>query len=523
MKHQAGRMLLGAITLAFVLCSVPIKAMGISNRTLQIPILRGTAETVGKVTQSSTAQPQCCGENITWEITDSGTLVLTGTGAMYDYDPASGVYAPWYEQRTSIKTIEIGDGITHVGNGAFYGSSTVTALSLPGSVTSIGSYAYYGLGMTSLSLHEGITEIGNGAFSNSSLRNVVLPDSLTCIPDEMFRNSYDLHTVDLPKMITYVGNSAFDCCYALDGMTLPEGLVSIGNSAFKLCGASYWYDNASYFDYINLPSTLETIGESAFAGCHSLENIVIPDRVTTIGYGAFNDCRSMRSATISANIESIADWVFPCTWQSKSLKTVTFRWALPTLGEETFYRQNITCYYPSNNPEWTADVLQNYGGTITWVGQEMEEPEASDAIEITVNNVGAAASGAVITAPEEGWKAGSNTFTVSCPNPCVVAVSYDGGETYTRLTAVAQGDAYSFTVEDMTADTILAVARFGDVDGNGKLTNLDAARCRSGYLRFLELDGLQQLFADANGDGKLTNLDAARLRSMYLRYIAPEW
>lgn len=480
----------------------------------------GTITWVGQEMEEPVVQK--CGDNIFWEITENGTLVLTGTGAMYDYDVSAQQYAPWHEQRTAITAIEIGSGITHIGNNAFYDSPTVRSLSLPATLTSIGSYAFYKIGIQSLELQEGITEIGRGAFEESALRSVSLPDSLTYIPDNLFRFSYYLVTVDLPEMITYIGDEAFRSCAGLSSMVLPEGLKRIGRSAFACCGSRTIWGGVypcTNFTEITLPDSLEEIADEAFNWCERLGNVTIPENVTRIGKYAFSRC-GFTEITIPAGVQELGSYAF---FLCSGLKTVRFQWTRPTIAGNAFSDVTATCYYPSNNPAWTADVLQNYSGKLTWIGQEMEEPGVSAPIEITVKNVGASTSGAVITAPEGGWKAGSNTFTVSCPAPCVVAVSSDGGLTYTRLTATALGDAYSFTAEDMTADTILAVSLFGDVDGNGKLTNLDAARCRSGYLRFLELDGLQQLIADVNKDGKLTNLDAARLRSIYLRYLTPEW
>ena len=135
----------------------------------------------------------------------------------------------------------------------------------------------------------------------------------------------------------------------------------------------------------------------------------------------------------------------------------------------------------------------------------------------------AAENGAVITAPEGGWKEGANTFTVSHSSPCAVAVSYDGGETYVRLTATEADGAYSFTVEDMTEDTILAVVVKGDANGDGTITNADITRLLAGYAGKVELTALDAFAADVNASGDITNADITRLRAAYAGKRDLDW
>ena len=104
-----------------------------------------------------------------------------------------------------------------------------------------------------------------------------------------------------------------------------------------------------------------------------------------------------------------------------------------------------------------------------------------------------------------------------------MAVSYDGGETYVRLTATEADGAYSFTVENMTEDTILAVVLKGDANGDGALTNADVTRLMAAYSGKITLDALDAFAADANGDGKITNADITRLRAAYAGKRALDW
>ena len=101
----------------------------------------------------------------------------------------------------------------------------------------------------------------------------------------------------------------------------------------------------------------------------------------------------------------------------------------------------------------------------------------------------------------------------------------NGGETYVRLTATATGteNCYSFTVENMTEDTILAVVLKGDANGDGELTNADVTRLQAGYAGKVELTALDTIAADVNASGDITNADITRLRAAYAGKKALEW
>ena len=314
-----------------------------------------------------------CGENITWELQEDGALVLTGTGDMYDYSVKDSNYAPWYENRTSIKSIKISDGITHIGEAAFYGCSKTTSVVFPETLESIGSRAFYQLGTRELTLPEKVTKLGTAVFEDSQLRIVVLPDQLDILPDKTFCGSNHLRKVTFPSKLKTIGDYVFASCYELESVVLPEGLETLGEGAFSSCGdyARFGeYYSARSFNSVKLPSTLKSIGDVAFLWCGSLESIDIPDGVTNIGDRTFAYCYHLSEVSISANMKTIAKDAF---LQCKGLKNVTFRWGAPSIHANA-WDIKATCYYPSNNPAWTADMLQNYGGKITWIAKEMEKP-----------------------------------------------------------------------------------------------------------------------------------------------------
>lgn len=449
---------------------------------------------------------------------------------------------------TALASAKIPNTITSIKPYTFY-NCALTDFEFPDGLVEIGDYAFQQLKMTSLTLPESVSIVGTGAFQDSSLRDVTLPDSLTYIPDLMFSGSHYLKTVDLPKTIITIGKAAFASCFGLHSMVLPEGLISIGESAFSQCGASrLWgdYYPASSFNTVTLPSTLQRIGEWAFSRCESLHSIAIPDKVTRIEDRTFAYTSGLGNVTLSANLTSIGEDAF----LQSGVDYITFRWSAPEIYRDSFDSITATCYYPSNNEAWTSDMFQNYGAkSLTWVGQEMDKPEgvgggeggnpggnegedsgetggSGDPIDVKVDNETSSGAGdsASITPPEKGWTSGTNTFSVSGSQPCLVAISRDGGATYERLPATKNEDgSYSFTAENMTADTSLSVLLLGDVNGDGKVNNLDAIQAHAACLDKIELNARQTLVADINGNGKLEVMDITQLRAAILGKISLSW
>ena len=143
-----------------------------------------------------------CGENLTWTYTESTkTLTVEGTGVMDDYT----MEAPWHNYASSIQTVEIGDGVTHIGMGAFLLFTSLTSVSIPNSVTSI----------------------GEGAFTACQvLTSITIPASVTEIDDDVFMGCVALTTINVeattpPK----IGNTVFYVISDDAKIYVPAGTV----------------------------------------------------------------------------------------------------------------------------------------------------------------------------------------------------------------------------------------------------------------------------------------------------------
>ena len=173
-----------------------------------------------------------------------GTLTISGSGEMKDYNHTSDEYSGWYSCNITsyITSIVIEDGVTSIGDYAFC-DCNCTAITIPESVVSIGDSAFYGC---------------------SKLTSIAIPDSVTSIGDYAFAYCYELTSITIPDSVTSIGEGTFYQCSKLTSVTVPDGVTSIGDNAFWDCGC---------LTSITIPESVTSIGDYAFEGCSSLTSV----------------------------------------------------------------------------------------------------------------------------------------------------------------------------------------------------------------------------------------------------------
>ena len=254
-------------------------------------------------------------------------------------------------------TLIIPEGVTSIGDYAFYECSGLTSISLPEEVTSIGNYAFYKCrGLTSISLPEEVTSIGNYAFSEcSGLTSISLPESVTSIGETAFYGCYRLTSISIPEGVTNIGEGAFSACSRLINIevnrnnksyrsennciieqtqnvlvagcktsVIPEGVTSIGDYAFCGCDG---------LTSISIPEGVTSIGERAFYECNELTSINIPESVTSIGESAFCGCDGLTSVNIPEGVTSIGDWAFS---DCSNLTSISIPESVTSIGNDAF-------------------------------------------------------------------------------------------------------------------------------------------------------------------------------------------
>ena len=184
----------------------------------------------------TTTEPQVWIEdNLTWTLDADGTLTISGTGAMKDYnddDNPSPVY-----QNSNVKKVVIEKGVTSIGNYAFSGCLGLKSITIPDGITSIGNHAFDScINLRSITLPDSITSIGMWAFYNCwNVSSIIIPDGVTSIEDFTFNSCISLTSITIPNSVTNIKSSAFHNCADLTSITIPDSVTSIGYAAFSNC------------------------------------------------------------------------------------------------------------------------------------------------------------------------------------------------------------------------------------------------------------------------------------------------
>ncbi len=348
-----------------VLCSAPLSGFV----GLELPEIGGLGKFADSVSdffaalapKAKAATSGTCGDDLTWTFDEStGELVISGTGDMYDFGYGE---SPWYDYRSSIKTVIISDGVTSIGDYAFDNCYNLTSIIIPDGVTSIGDHAFDNCyNLTSITIPEGVTSIGYGAFSScDNLTSITIPDSVKSIGSYAFDSCGSLVSIKvdsaniayssddygvlfnkdkteliqypigntranyvIPDSVTSIGGSAFEDCSSLTSVTIPDSVTSIDGSAFEGCTS---------LTSITIPGSVTSIGRYEFSYCTSLTSITIPDSVTIIDYGAFYGCEKLESITIPDSVTIIYDSAFHNCF---SLTSITIPDSVTIIGESAF-------------------------------------------------------------------------------------------------------------------------------------------------------------------------------------------
>lgn len=249
-----------------------------------------------------------CGTNLKWVLRDTGELTISGTGAMTNYSSAS--YAPWYSFRSRITSVTIEDGVTSIGNRAFYYYSTLKHASIPGSVKTIGDYSFYYSGLLNADLPEGVEGIGSYAFySCKSLESITIPSTVTSFGSEAFRNSgmkkvtLLCHDITIPNSTFFVENSIsrtireVHCASIADWISNTYGMF--GGNPLEYAAVPDLYLNGERLTNLVIPEGSTSIGGRSFIQCKSIVEVTLPKSLTFIGSNSFEACSNIKKVNIS--------------------------------------------------------------------------------------------------------------------------------------------------------------------------------------------------------------------------------
>lgn len=234
-----------------------------------------------------------CGENVEWCFDeDSGTLTISGSGAMNDYSWSS--EKPWDAYTDEIVSIVIESGVTSVGAYAFRDSYELYSVTIAGSVTDIGKCAFnYCENLQKLTLNEGLINIGEKAFEGiMELNKVTIPSTVVTIGDYAFYDCETLTNIIIPAGVTSIGVLAFAAGSALRSIDVDEGNAFYSSQDGVLFNKDktelilYPNDNerASYV----IPETVVAVSDMGFYECNYLTDVTIPGALKSVGSYCFD-------------------------------------------------------------------------------------------------------------------------------------------------------------------------------------------------------------------------------------------
>ncbi len=206
------------------------------------------------------------------------------------------------------ETIE-GYEVKKIGS-AFDGCKNLTEVTIPDSVTEIGSSAfYYCASLSKVEISTNLTKIGDYAFYGCiNLKEIAIPDSIIEIGDFAFCHCKSLLKVKLSNGLNKIGGSAFHRCQNLTAITIPDSVTYIGKAAFLGCSSltdiNVSPDNKNYISIDGVLFSEDKSTLLAYPAGNERSTYTLPDNVTKIDKGAFSGCVYLDNIIASPNNEN---------------------------------------------------------------------------------------------------------------------------------------------------------------------------------------------------------------------------
>lgn len=277
-----------------------------------------------------------------------------------------------FKDCTALTEMHFPAAIENMGYGVLHNCTSIRALSIGGPAMPEPDVAsilgrQYGSVLESVVLNEGVTKVVDEAFCNpvsnfyvgySNLRSVTLPSTVTEIGSYAFAKCAALENVTLPAGLEIIGDYAFEGCTALTLECSPDmNLISIGGHAFIDCTS---------LTFIHLGSKLKQVGTYAFQNCTSLTSIHFPPTVINYGYGVLYSCKGLKHLTIGGEatpVFNIRDWIGQI--QESALETVVIGEGVVSIEDGAF--SNPVSNYYIGYQSLTSVTLPS---TVEYIGDE---------------------------------------------------------------------------------------------------------------------------------------------------------
>lgn len=264
-------------------------------------------------------------------------------------------------------SVTIPERVTSIGNGVFrnFGSTNITSLSFPNTVTSIGEMAFDGSITTlqTLVLPSSLQTIGAGAFVNAvAVTTLVIPNGVTSIPASAFNTMRELTSLTLPTGLTSIGAYAFANALKLTSLTIPEGVTTIGGHAFRESGrltsltlpSSLTEMGGYVFAYTNLLTEYQYCGSSLTDENLDYAGLSEKTKTCTGNSVSSNSEEAAAAAVAQARAAEVARAVEQAATRTEILTSFQ---AAQTVSAQTFIKAGISGVTESNIAEVNAEIL----------------------------------------------------------------------------------------------------------------------------------------------------------------------
>ena len=199
-----------------------------------------------------------------------------------------------FKNCSNLTSIDLSTTLTTIGYAAFYSCRKLSSIQFPTSLIKIGSNAFQYSGIKTVFIPQNLAEIGNRAFAGCDSLTAIIVDDNNLIYNSKDNCNAVLKGTELvagckntiiPEGTTTIGDAAFYDHKLLIDITLPQSIKNIEDNAFSGC---------SNLKSINVPMSVTNIGDLAFYACRNLESIQIPENTLSIGEYAFAFCSELK-------------------------------------------------------------------------------------------------------------------------------------------------------------------------------------------------------------------------------------
>ena len=330
------------------------------------------------VSSAATTASGTCGDGVNWTLYDGGKMIISGSGSMDSYSSSS--HAPWYDNRSSVTSVTIRDGVTSIEAYAFSDCVYLTDVSIPDSVTSIGAYAFSCcVNLTDVSIPGSVKNVGECAFNGcSSLTNVSISSSTATFGSDVFAgcpagltlHGYEGSTTEayaIANGIDFDGWPSSESGSCGDSMSwtlsyLTNTLTISGTGDMEDYSENShpgWYALRDSVYAVVIENGITTIGNYAFYEMSAIRSVTIPNSVTWINIRAFENCSGLTHVTIPESVEFISLCAF---YGCSNLTSATI--LSPTVSIGAFSKEFDGCasdftlygYYNSTASDYAAAV-----------------------------------------------------------------------------------------------------------------------------------------------------------------------